>query len=138
MIVLDTNVLSELMRETPQARVIDWVSAQPSANLFTTVVSEAEVFFGLAALPPGKRRKALEEAAVGLFTDFDGRILVFDSFAARLCGEICGARQRAGRPISFADAQIAAIARSCDAVVATRDGAGFAECGVEVFDPWRS
>lgn len=138
MIVLDTNVLVELMREAPHARVIDWVSAQASANLFTTVVSEAEVFFGLAGLPTGRRRKALEEAAVGLFADFDGRILVFDSFAARLCGEICGARQRAGRPISFADAQIAAIARSCDAVVVTRDSSGFAGCGVDVVDPWRS
>lgn len=137
MIILDTNVLSELMREKADARVIDWVSAQASANLFTTVVSEAEVFFGLAALPAGKRRKALEEAAAGLFADFDGRVLVFDSSAARLCGETCAARRRAARPISFADAQIAAIARSCDAVVATRDTGGFAGCGVDLVDPWR-
>ena len=138
MIILDTNVLSELMRETAARRVIDWISAHASASLFTTVVTEAEVFFGIAALPAGKRRHALEEAAAGLFSDFDGRVLAFDSPAARLCGEICAARQRAGRPISFADAQIAAIARSCDARIATRDGGGFAGCGVTVVNPWKA
>ena len=70
-LLLDTHILSELMRKKPDAGVIDWVSAQASTNLFTTVISEAEVFFGLAALPAGKRRKALEEAAAGLFADFD-------------------------------------------------------------------
>jgi hypothetical protein len=136
MIILDTNVLSELMREKALPRVLQWLSAQPSSSLFTTAISEAEVLYGVAALPKGKRHKALEEAAMGLFQDFGGRILSFDSAAARHYAEIAIARRLAGQPISFADAQIVAIARSRGAKVATRDGAGFAGCGVELVDPW--
>lgn len=138
MIILDTNVLSELMRETVDPRVLEWASAQESASLFTTAISEAEVFAGLSVLPSGKRRRALEEAAAGLFADLDGRVLPFDSAAARLCAQVTSTRLKIGRPIPFADAQIAGIARSRGARVATRDGDGFAACSVDVVDPWRA
>jgi len=137
-IVLDTNVLSELMRAAPEPRVIAWISVQPDASLFTTALTEAEVLYGLAAMPLGKRRKALEDAATGLFSDFEGRILAFDSAAAGDYAKIAVARRMSGHPIALADAQIAAIARSRGARLATRDVAGFEGCGVDVIDPWRS
>src|SRR5262245_6486251 len=121
MIILDTNVLSELMREKALPRVLEWLSTQPSSSLFTTAISEAEVLYGIAALPKGKRRKALEDAATGLFEDFGDRVLSFDSAAARHYAEIAIARRLAGQPIAFADAQIVSIARSRGARVATRD-----------------
>jgi len=136
-IIVDTNVLSELMRALAAPAVLDWLSAQAAASLYTTAISEAEILYGLAVLPAGKRRKGLEAAAVGLFDDFEGRILPFDSAAAHEWAQITAVRHRSGRPISFADAQIAAIARSHGARVATRDGAGFAGCGVELIDPWQ-
>ena len=89
-------------------------------------------------LPAGKRRRALEDAAAGLFADFEDRVLPFDSAAARECARITSTRRRAGRPILFADAQIASIARSRGARIATRDRAGFAGCGVEILDPWKT
>ena len=136
MILLDTNVLSEIMRAAAEPRVLRWLSAQPGTSLYTTAISEAEVLAGLAALPKGKRRSALETAASGLFADFHARILPFDSAAARQFPMIATARRRAGRPIAFADAQIASIARAAGATVATRDGGGFADCGIVVVDPW--
>jgi toxin FitB len=135
-IVLDTNVLSELMRREPSRAVLAWAQQQSPESVFTTTVSEAEIFYGLALLPGGKRRAALEDAAEGLFADLAGRVLPFDSSAARLFGDIVAARRRAGRPISAVDAQIAAIARSRRATVATRDADDFADCGVELEDPW--
>lgn len=138
MIILDTNVLSELMRASADKRVVDWVSAQPSAGLFTTALSEAEILYGIAVLPSGRRRKALEEAAGGLFADFDDRVLSFDSAAARVYAAVAAARRKAGRPISLADAQIAAIARSRGAHVATRNTVDFDDCGVHVIDPWKA
>ena len=138
MIILDTNVLSELMRAAADKRVVDWVSAQPSAGLFTTALSEAEIHCGIAVLPAGRRRKALEEAAVGLFADFDDRVLSFDPAAARVYAAVAAARRKAGRPISLADAQIAAIARSRGARLATRNTVDFDDCGVQVIDPWKA
>ena len=137
MIVLDTNVLSELMREDAAPRVLEWAGSQPTASLFTNCITEAEIFLGLAMLPAGKRRRALEGAATGLFSDFDGRVLSFDSEAARVYAEIAAARRRRGRPISTADAQIAAIARSRGGRLATRNTEDFEGCGVEVIDPWQ-
>ncbi len=138
MIILDTNVLSELMRETPAPRVIAWLSAQAAASVFTTSLSEAEIFYGLACLPAGKRRSALEEAAAGLFSDLEGRVLSFDSAASRSYARIAAARRKAGRPIAQADAQIAAIAGSRGAKLATRDTGDFERCGIELVDPWSS
>ncbi len=137
MIVLDTNVLSETLRTKPSEQVLEWMRAQPPSALFTTAITEAEICFGLELLPPGKRRNALS-AAVGLVfgTDLSGRVIPFDSAAAREFALLAAVRRRAGQPISQADAQIAAIVRSRGAQLATRNIADFADCGVEVIDPW--
>jgi hypothetical protein len=135
-IILDTNVLSELMRRGAEPKVLSWLASQPSTSLYTTAISEAEILYGVGALPKGKRRNALEAAALGLFQDFEGRVLSFDSPAARYYAEIGISRRVAVHPISFADAQIAAIARLHKARVATRDGSGFEGCGVALVNPW--
>jgi predicted nucleic acid-binding protein len=137
MIVLDTNVLSETLRPKPSAIVLIWMRSEPVSSLFTTTITEAELLYGIALLAPGKRRQSLE-AVVGLiFTDdLAGRILPFDSAAAREYAEIAAARRRAGRPISEADARIAAIARSRGAALATRNVQDFAGCELQVIDPW--
>jgi predicted nucleic acid-binding protein len=137
MIVLDTNVLSELMRRTPAADVVRWTASQPASSLYTTSVTQAEIFHGIMLLPAGRRRNALEAAAEAMFDEeFNGRILAFGSDAARPYARIAADRRRAGRPISHFDAQIAAIARSAGAGVATRNVADFGDCGVKVVDPW--
>jgi toxin FitB len=137
MIVLDTNVLSETLRPKPSANVLIWMRSEPVSSLFTTTITEAELLYGIALLAPGKRRQSLE-AVVGLiFTDdLAGRILPFDSAAAREYAEIAATRRRAGRPISEADARIAAIARSRGAALATRNVQDFAGCELHVIDPW--
>ena len=138
MIVLDTNVVSELMKAAPDESARDWIAAQPATSLYTTSITQAEILHGIALLPPGKRREALEAAAEAMFRDdFAGRILPFGSDAARPYARIGAERRRAGRPISHFDAQIAAIARSTGATVATRDAAGYDGCGVDVINPWR-
>ena len=137
MIVLDTNVVSELMILHPSRRVLDWVRRQAPQSLYLTSVSEAELRCGAEVLPKGRRRTRLRDAIDGLVQeDFTGRILPFDRDAARAYALIAAARCAAGRPISYADAQIAAITRSVGAAVATRDAGGFEGCGVEVIDPW--
>ncbi len=137
MIVLDTNVVSELMKPAPDEAVRAWAAAQPATSLYTTSVAQAEILHGIALLPAGKRRDALEAAADALFReDFGGRTLAFGSDAAQHYARIAAARRRAGRPISQFDAQIAAIARSNGAAIATRDTAGYEGCGVKVVDPW--
>lgn len=138
MIVLDTNVLSELMSPSPAKAVTRWVSLHPAATLYATAITRAEIIYGILLMPAGRRRKTIEELATAMFNeDFSGRVLPFDSSAARAYAEIAVARRRAGRPISQFDAQIAAIARAAKAAVATRNVADFDGCGVEVVDPWR-
>lgn len=137
MIVLDTNVISELMRSEPDGAVLEWFALQPITALFTTTVTEAEIFFGLALLPEGRRREALQNAARAMFEeDFSGRILPFDSDAAHAYAEIASARQLAGRPISQFDAQIAGIVRSRGAQLSTRNSRDFVECDIVLVDPW--
>jgi len=137
MIILDTNVLSELMRPRPSARVLAWIAKQPEAELCTTSITEAEIFNGIEVLPKGKRREHLTAAAEAVFTeDFSGRVYSFDSTAARAFSKIASSRRSGGRPISHPDAQIAAIAKTRRAKVATRDVKGFEQCGVDVVDPW--
>jgi toxin FitB len=139
MIILDTNVLSELMRPSPSPNVVSWLAAQPASSVYTTAVTQAEILHGLLLLPTGRRRNALQEAADGVFAEvFGGRVLGFGSDAALHYARIAAARRRAGRPISHFDAQIAAIALSAGATVATRNVADFDGCGVKVVDPWRS
>jgi len=138
-IVLDTNILSELMRSEPGAAVFAWVSAQPRATLYTTSVSKAEILYGIAVLPEGRRRLALAAAAEAMFADdFEGRVLPFDEAAAVHYAEIVATRRREGRPIDAFDAQIAAAARVVGAGLATRDIGDFAGCGLTVFNPWET
>jgi predicted nucleic acid-binding protein len=116
---------------------MEWMKSRPNSSLFTTAITEAEVFYGIALLPSGKRRRQLESAASLVFDqDLIGRILPFDSASAREYAQIMAARRRIGRPIAEADAQIAAIARSRGAAIATRDVADFADCGLTVLSPW--
>lgn len=137
MILLDTNVLSELMRPAPDPAVERWLAAQPDASLFISAITEAELRYGAALLPSGKRRSALTAEIDGMLEeDFDGRILPFDRLAAQAFAAIAADRRQAGRPISQADAQIAAIARSRGASLATRNVPDFDGCGVEVINPW--
>jgi hypothetical protein len=137
MIVLDTNVVSELMRPEPSPRVLRWLAKVPSRELFTTAITQAEVLYGIELLPKGKRRISLESAAKGMFEeDFADRILPFDADAARVFPQIAAARQAAGRPVTQFDAQIAAIARSRGAAIATRNTADFEGVGVTVLNPW--
>ena len=137
MIVLDTNVVSELMRATPDPQVVTWIAAHPSSNLFTTSITQAEILHGILLLPSGKRRTAIADAAEAMFLeDFGGRILPFGSDAAHPYARIATERRRAGRPISHFDAQIAAIAYSAGATVATRNTADFDDCGVRIVNPW--
>jgi predicted nucleic acid-binding protein len=136
-IILDTNVISELMKPEPSRKVFRWVSRQSPLELFTTTISQAEVLYGIALLPKGKRRNLLQAAAESMFAeDFRSRILAFDEDAARLFPEIVIARRSMGHPIAVLDAEIVAIARSRGSVVATRDTRGFGDCGVTVVNPW--
>jgi len=137
MIVLDTNVLSELMRPAPAPVVIRWIAGHATTSLFTTTITQAEILYGLELLPEGRRRHSLATAIEAIFReDLRDRILPFDSAAARVYGPIVAARRRSGRPISQMDAQIAAVARSREATVATRNVLDFEGCGVEVIDPF--
>ena len=137
MIVLDTNVLSELMRAAPSPPVLRWLAKQTPARVFTTAIAQAEILYGLGLLPAGKRRAALEAAATEMFEqDFPGRILPFDSGAARVFPQVVFARRKAGRPCTRFDAQIAAIARCRGAALATRNIDDFKHCGVALIDPW--
>lgn len=137
MIVLDTNVLSEMMKTAPDAAVMRWISTQPAAGLYTTSISEAEILHGIMLLPSGKRRRAFETAACAMFKqDFEGRVLPFGSAAALAYARIAAARKRSGNPISHFDAQIAAIAHSTGASVATRNTKDFDRCDIEIINPW--
>jgi toxin FitB len=139
MILLDTNILSELMRPTSEAAVERWLTEQPIASIFICAITEAELRYGLALMPSGKRRSRLAiEIVEMLEADFKDRILPFDSPAAIAFAAIAAERRHAGRPISQSDAQIAAIARSRGAALDTRNAADFEECGVDAINPWPS
>ena len=139
MFILDTNVVSELMRQGPHPTVLAWLDNQPTNTLFVTAVTEAEIRIGIAILPEGERRRGLTVAVDRTFAVlFAERVLPFDSDAAQAYALIAAARRTGGRPISQADCQIAAIARSQGASVATRDVDGFEGCGIDVVNPWSS
>jgi len=137
-ILLDTNVLSELMRGAPDVSVLAWFDKQGQHGLYTSVVTQAEIFLGIALLPGGKRRDALAITAEMMFReDFDGRCLPFDQSAAHEYAMLVAARTKAGRPISTEDAQIAAIALANQLALATRNTRDFLEIeGLVVLNPW--
>lgn len=137
MIVLDTNVLSEVLRPKPEERVLDWLDEQPANSVFTTAITQGEILYGIRLLADGHQRRKLWDAANAIFDDdFAGRVLGFDSDAAGHYADIGATRLAAGRPISQFDATIAAIARSNGATLATRNTMDFEGCGVEVVNPW--
>jgi predicted nucleic acid-binding protein len=136
-IILDTNVISELMRPQPHPAVFAWAAAQPRRTVYTTSVNKGEILFGIAVLPQGRRRNAIAAAAKSVFDeDFAGHVLPFDADAAIYFAELVASRRRAGRPIQTLDAQIAATALVFAADIATRDVSGFSGCGVNVINPW--
>lgn len=137
MIVLDTNIISELLLPVPEAAVVDWLVAQPRAAIFTTAITEAEILYGLRLLPDGRRRRELEAAILPIFVqDLAGHVLPFDREAAEIYGSIATERRKAGRPISQFDAQIASIALSRGAALATRNVSDFKGVGLAIINPW--
>jgi predicted nucleic acid-binding protein len=133
-IVIDTNVVSEMMREDPDPSVVDWADA--AGRLHTTAITLAEVAYGIARLPDGRRKDRLAAVAAAVFAEFDDVVLAFDAPAARRYATIVSDRERAGRPITAADAQIAAICASREAALATRNTGDFDGTGIQVIDPW--
>lgn len=138
--LLDTNVLSELMRERPDTDVLDWFAHNAQATMRTSSVTQAEILTGIALLPAGKRRMALALAAEQMFEqDFAGHCLVFDTAAAKHYALIVAARTRQGQPISTEDAQIAAIALASGLSIATRNTKDFEHIeGLALVNPWLS
>lgn len=137
MILLDTNVISELVRRQPDPTVAAFLRRQPPQSLFTAAVCEAEIRYGLARMPPGRRRNELAgRITVFLTTAFPDRIMAFDSAAAAVYGAIRAAREAAGKPITVQDAMIAATARAYGLSIATRNDDVFTGCGVLWVNPW--
>jgi predicted nucleic acid-binding protein len=138
-IILDTNVLSELMKSRPDPSVKRWTEEQALGNLFTTSVTKAEILYGIELLPQGKRREGLVAMAESIFeVGFAGRVLAFEDETARPFATIAADRRSKGRPISDLDAQIAAIVRTHKATLATRNRSDFENCGIELVDPWHA
>jgi hypothetical protein len=137
MILLDTNVISEIMRPRPDSRVTAWIQSLPRKEFWTSSVVVAELLSGIELMPSGRRQKGLRESLEAmLIEDFHGQILSFNLAAARHFGQILSARQRLGRPINEMDAQIAATARAHGAAVATRNVKDFQACELALINPW--
>lgn len=137
MIVLDTNVISALMRDEPDPIVVAWLDGLPPESIWTTSITVFEVRLGLEILAAGKRRRQLEEAfAKALEEEFEGRVLPFDQSAAQAAGRIAAERRRVGRTIEIRDVQIAGIVSARKATLATRNTRHFEECGLVLDNPW--
>lgn len=138
MILLDTNVLSELIRREPDGGVTQWLDSLDATATATTAITAAELLYGVARLPTGRRKVQLREAVGGLLEeDLGGRIEPFDATAANHYAVLVSDRDKVGRPISVADAQIAAICRKIGATLATRNTNDFTDTGIELLDPWQ-
>ena len=139
MILLDTNVVSEPLRQAPDTRVIEWIDAQPLETLFLSAITVAELRAGAALLPAGKRRSGLQESLEKrVLPLFAGRVLPFDLEAARAYAELAARARAQGRGFPTPDGYIAAIAASRGFIVASRDTAPFEAAGVEVINPWEA
>ncbi len=137
MIILDTNVLSALMRTTPEASVVAWLDRQPAESVWITSITLFEARLGLALLPNGRRRQTLEAAFARLLEeDLENRILDFDNAAATEAAALAAKRQKSGRPVDIRDTQIAGIALARRASLATRNVRHFRDLEVPVIDPW--
>jgi toxin FitB len=138
LIVLDTNVVSEAMKPAPDAAVRAWLDAQVAETLYLSSVTVAELLFGIAALPAGRRKNLLTEAVEGLLALFGGRVLAFDIDAAVHYAELATRARTKGPGLPTPDGYIAAIAASRGFIVASRDTAPFASAGVSVINPWEA
>ena len=138
MILLDTNVILEMMRPEPEPSVMLWLREQALDNLAVSSVTVAEISYGLARLPKGKRKRDLENR-FRKFVEmgFGERVMAFDKKSAEIYGEIVFTREKAGKPIEAFDAMIVATAISCEAGIATRDTRGFEGCGIEIINTWK-
>jgi hypothetical protein len=138
MIILDTNVISELMKQTPDTRVIEWLDAQPETSIWTTSICVFEVRFGLELLPAGKRRKLLTVAFdESLRNDFGNRVLTFDVAAAHEAAVIGAAHNKKGLAVDIRDLEIAAITKVCKGTLATRNIKDFVATGITTVNPWK-
>lgn len=139
MIVLDTNVVSEPLRQAPEARVIEWIDAQALETLYLSAITVAELRFGMASLPAGKRRDRLQESLEKqILPLFAGRVLPFDMSASKAYGELMAKARAAGLAIGAADGYIAATAAANGMIVATRDVSPFEAAGVDTINPWEA
>lgn len=138
MIVVDTNVVSELMKSTPSPVVRTWLLGLRPQDLFTTSITVAEILYGIERLPKGQRQDALQTAATDVFTSFDDHVLPFDHDAAAAYAPLVDRRDQRGLPIDGFDAQIAAICSTHDATLATRNVKDFEHTGITVLDPWKA
>ena len=137
MIVLDTNVLSEVGKQVPSARVMAWLDQWQDSDVYITTITEAEIRYGISLMSAGKRRTQLQQFAAGVLDrTFGGRTLPFDSDAAKRYALIASSQKLAGMTVSVPDAQIAAIAASRGFSIATRNEKHFLHCGVTVVNPW--
>jgi predicted nucleic acid-binding protein len=138
LIILDTNVISELARQIPDTGVLAWLDSLQISEVATTAVTAAELRYGVARLPDGHRKRELTVVIRGILAeDFYGRVLPFDERASIRYADVVTGREKIGRPIGVADAQIAAICRDSGAILATRNTADFEQTGIELIDPWR-
>lgn len=137
MILLDTNVLSAVMRADPDRSVVAWLDTQPPESVWTTAITIFEIRFGLELLADSRRRRRLEAAFEQILRDeFEGRVLPFDSPAAEASGTIAARLRREGRPVEIRDVQIAGIAAARRATLATRNVRHFERSGITLLDPW--
>ena len=138
MVLLDTNVISEMMRPEASPSVLRWFSRQRAPEVYSSIITLAEVYYGIELLPAGKRRHELLAGADRMFSKvLAGRVFAFEDEAAHAFARIASVRRKAGKPIAEMDAQIAAIARVHGAILATRNTADFEGCGIRVVNPWR-
>ena len=138
MILLDTTIISELTRQIPEPGVISWLDSLPAEEVGTTAVTAAELLYGVARMPAGRRKTELAAAVRGLLgDDFRDRVLPFDEHCASRYADIVCGRETLGRPIGVADAQIAAICRTADAALATRNTDDLSGTGIELINPWK-
>jgi hypothetical protein len=135
-IILDTNVLSALMRQTPDQKVIVWLDEQPRTSVWTTSVTVLEIQFGLQILAAGKRRNLLTEAFDELLKKMDERVVTFDIAAARKAGDLMATRHKQGRPVDLRDTMIAGIALAQHATLATRNTPHFEDAAIPLVNPW--
>ncbi|MGB5466277.1 MAG: type II toxin-antitoxin system VapC family toxin [Sedimenticolaceae bacterium] len=139
MILLDTNVVSEVMKTQPAEAVVAWLNGQDSERLYVSAITIGEIIYGLRILPDGERRSGLRERFERFVVlAFDQRVLAYDESAAHVCGELMGDRKELGLPMSVPDGQIAAIARLNHLAVATRNVLDFEHCGIDVLNPFET